>query len=389
MTRTLPSSALIPLVVAVVALPVLSGAAAAFPGGSAPVGPDAGVDDVPPANDEHGATASAANPNIPDGEGVDTGDAAKLGTDHTLSTNASILGLVKLNGDWPLGSTAGGTLASGTGVSSPVGPSGAVLELLSSTSTESDDQATVSDGDDPGSTRPAGAPTGPQDESSEGAPVGMALGGFVLATAIGRSALVGGMAIAAPLTTMPTRQGLLERIGLLFYPLRYSRYDDSDPLEHDTRQRVHEIVESTPGTYLSAISEETDVPLSTARHHVRVLEREGLVASAKVRGKRRFYPVGLEEVARAAAIDDGAASVVLQALARLGPCSVADLADELDRDSSTITYHLQRLEEDDLVERERNGRAVENRLVEPLRSTFEPEGPTRHPVEAIVGPADD
>lgn len=50
-----------------------------------------------------------------------------------------------------------------------------------------------------------------------------------------------------------------------------------------------------------------------------------------------------------------------------GPDSVSDLAERLDRDPSTVTHHLDRLAEDGIVERERDGRAVVNKLADSAR----------------------
>lgn len=221
---------------------------------------------------------------------------------------------------------------------------------------------------------------------------GLALGtgtGVLLLVAATRQSLLSGLS-AGPALAAVVPTGALndasDRLFRLFAPFRYSRYDDSDPLEHDRRREVFDVIEAKPGTYLTEVSDIADVPLSTARHHVRVLEREDLVASAKVRGKRRFYPDGAEEVELAAAMDDEPTAAVLDALARLGPCSVATLADELGRDSSTVTHHLQRLDDDDLVLRERDGRTVVNRLAPAARRVL---GHESVEAGATAAPADD
>lgn len=165
----------------------------------------------------------------------------------------------------------------------------------------------------------------------------------------------------------------LDRLVRMLAPFRYSRYDDSDPLEHEARDAMFDVVENSPGTYLSEMADRAELPLSTARHHIRVLEREGLVSGAKVRGKRRFYPAYTDGVELAAAMNDESTASVIDALARLGASSVSDLADELDKDPSTVTHHVQRLEEDEVVVRERDGRAVMNKLSTAARTMLEPE----------------
>ncbi|MFD1562123.1 helix-turn-helix domain-containing protein [Haloarchaeobius amylolyticus] len=142
---------------------------------------------------------------------------------------------------------------------------------------------------------------------------------------------------------------------------RYSRYDDSDPLEHDRRRAIYETIRDQPGTYLSAISDRTDIPLSTVRHHVRVLEDEDLISTRTINGKRRYV---LEEADAElqAALEDPAKRAVLETLANLERAPNGRLAEVLDRDPSTISHHLGALEEDGLVIRERDGRSIVNEL---------------------------
>ncbi|RRJ32668.1 winged helix-turn-helix transcriptional regulator [Halocatena pleomorpha] len=171
---------------------------------------------------------------------------------------------------------------------------------------------------------------------------------------------------------------VLSSLSQVMVLLRYSRYDDSDPLEHDGREIVFEAIEETPGIYLSAINSHTEFSLSTLRHHLRVLEREELITSVKVHGKRRFYPTNSERIELTAALGEEATANVIEALSDLGPVTVSELADELDRDPSTVTHHLQRLDDDDLVCRKRSGRVVINRLSDDVM-TYLTEQPERIP----------
>jgi DNA-binding transcriptional ArsR family regulator len=68
-------------------------------------------------------------------------------------------------------------------------------------------------------------------------------------------------------------------------------------------------------------------------------------------------------------VDGVSVAGLLDALADLGTAHVGLLAEELDRDPSTVSHHLQRLADDELVVRERDGRAVVNRLADPVADT--------------------
>ena len=167
---------------------------------------------------------------------------------------------------------------------------------------------------------------------------------------------------------------------------RYSRYDDSDPLEHDRRRAIYEVIRDQPSTYLSAVSDRTEIPLSTVRHHVRVLEDEDLIATRTVNGKRRYF-LEDDDAELQAALEDPAKRAVLEAIADCGRVHNSRLADELDRDPSTVSHHLAALEDDGLVVRERDGRSIVNDLPPRVAAALADESPPA--ADARVAPADD
>jgi hypothetical protein len=91
-------------------------------------------------------------------------------------------------------------------------------------------------------------------------------------TGAGRSALrvarYGGASAARQASA-----GVLDRLFRIATFFRYSRYDDSDPLENEARAAVMDAVEADPGRPTTEVAEAADVNLSTARYHVRVLQK--------------------------------------------------------------------------------------------------------------------
>ncbi len=211
--------------------------------------------------------------------------------------------------------------------------------------------------------------------ASAGAGAGASAGAGTSAGAAGAGGLSG---LVANWLTHSSGLRLLRRVGSVvpweLAPIfKYSRYDDSDPLENEHRRAVYETIASQPGVYLSQVSDDSGVALSTVRHHVRILEAEGLVATAKVHGKRRYYleadgertvttPDGTVGVELHAALAEPAKRELLETLAALGPASNGRLADELECDPSTVSHHLAALAADDLIIREQDGRSVSNDL---------------------------
>ena len=211
------------------------------------------------------------------------------------------------------------------------------------------------------------------------------------ATFVGNSGVASSSAATLSTTASGTKAAVRSRFDdawRLVAPFRYSSYDDSDPLDHETRDALYGAIERDPGTYLSELTDRTDVPVSTAQHHLDVLVSEGLAVAAKVRGKRRFYPAHADDVELTAALEDDGTAAVLRVLARLGDSHGGRIADELDRDPSTVSHHLSRLEDAGLLEREREGRAVVNRLTPAVKTTLRGRPETDADGDARSGTAD-
>ncbi|QCS42373.1 helix-turn-helix domain-containing protein [Natrinema versiforme] len=167
---------------------------------------------------------------------------------------------------------------------------------------------------------------------------------------------------------------------------RYSQYDDSDPLEHDRRRAIYETIEADPGCYLSRVSDRADIPLSTVRYHVRILEDEDLVTALKRNGKRRYFLEETDAELRAA-LAEPAKRDVLEVLSDLGAAHNGRLADELERDPSTVSHHLAALEEDGLVVRKKDGRSIVNQLPARVEAALRDEPAAE--ADSQPAPADD
>lgn len=71
-----------------------------------------------------------------------------------------------------------------------------------------------------------------------------------------------------------------------------------------------------------------------------------------VRGKHRYGPADAD-LPMAAALYDGPTRQVVETVARYEPVTVTGLAEEVGSAPSTVSYHLDRLADADLVERQR------------------------------------
>jgi DNA-binding transcriptional ArsR family regulator len=173
----------------------------------------------------------------------------------------------------------------------------------------------------------------------------------------------------------------------------YSRHD-SDPLDHAVRSRIYETIQASPGIYPAALADQLDTPRSTLRYHLRILETDSLVTTREIDGKRRYVATEATAAERAlAVVDEGTtAASIVEALAREGPATVSELAAGVDRSPGTVSYHLDRLEDAAVVERERDGQAVQNRLateVSPLIASVSASTATSGSSDPFDAAADD
>lgn len=151
----------------------------------------------------------------------------------------------------------------------------------------------------------------------------------------------------------------------------HSRSDGTDPLEHDLRKELHDDIHQTSGTYVSDLRETYDIHRSTLRYHLDVLERRGLVSSDTIFGQLWYAPAGSDGNELRAALTNDTIGELVDSIALLEPVSVTDLASEVERSPSTVSYHLERLEYEGVIEQERRSTTVLSRLASDVRTEFE------------------
>jgi predicted transcriptional regulator len=149
---------------------------------------------------------------------------------------------------------------------------------------------------------------------------------------------------------------------------------DVDPeLELESRRRIYRRIADSPGTHFRALLEDLDYAKGTLQYQLRWLVDAELVETSDDGKFTRYYP--------AAEFDD-ADKEVMNALRRTysrrivahlvadGPLSTTELSDRLDKASSTVSWHLSKLDEAGLVTKERDGRSVAYDLADPDQVTY-------------------
>jgi DNA-binding transcriptional ArsR family regulator len=149
---------------------------------------------------------------------------------------------------------------------------------------------------------------------------------------------------------------------LLLGPLTmYSRIQRDDALENDTRREVYEIVEDNPGVCIQEVADQADVSYSTASYHLKRLVRMDYVTRREDGNKVLYYKNGgtftAEEQELIPVLQNEEAMRVFHHIVENPWCYRAEVAEALDVSHTTVNWHLDRLQDADLVEEHREGRS--------------------------------
>lgn len=148
----------------------------------------------------------------------------------------------------------------------------------------------------------------------------------------------------------------------LFAPL-YARLAPERVLDHGGRERVYAYVKQDPGVSTHELSQRVQFGWSTLSYHLRVLEKTGKVVSVRDGRYKRFFDreSGLYANGRKlalAALRNATTRRVAQAI-RIGPGTTQkQLSSDFGLTPSSIHWHVQRLQEAQLLERRRDGHWV-------------------------------
>lgn len=172
--------------------------------------------------------------------------------------------------------------------------------------------------------------------------------------------------IVAPAGSIALLAGLATLVALLWKsaPVAafFSRVHGDQALESPERQRILQIVQSTPGVHHNEIVRVTGKGNGSVEHHLRTLVRTGHLSQKRAGGFVCYYAKGALDrrvMAALPVLKADLAKDILGAVQKDPGLTGADLARLTGAENSTIAYHLKRLEGAGLIERRRAGRVVQ------------------------------
>lgn len=127
---------------------------------------------------------------------------------------------------------------------------------------------------------------------------------------------------------------------------------------NDTRQRIRDHVRASPGIHFNALVRDSEFAPGQVQYHVRRLLKAGTVTEERLYGRTHYYPPDHDPWERrtlALARRETARELLVHLLER-EEAKPADVADALGIARSTLEWHLNRLVEQGIVRKERDGR---------------------------------
>lgn len=183
----------------------------------------------------------------------------------------------------------------------------------------------------------AGPPNVAATAAARGESAGGASGRAQVALLVGAGAAVGVAGAAAWLLSRDaTRFAVAAAL--------YTRLGRSEVLDHPGRDALHRRIQQEPGVTYSQLQRASGMNTGALVHHLRALERAGVVSSRKEGAYRRFYAAG---AAPAASVLHVPALTPMQArvleVLREAPLTQGELAERLGLSQQTTSHHVKSL----------------------------------------------
>ncbi len=146
---------------------------------------------------------------------------------------------------------------------------------------------------------------------------------------------------------------------LFFIPARYEHISDGNP--NETRDKVFDFIEKNPGVHMRGISPELSIPMGTLRYHLNVLEDFGRIISKRHWGFKRYYPNKRKQedgFNMLAAYQKSTSGDILQLIKTNPGICRSEIANRLNISGPAVTWHISRLETDNLIRKIWSGKVV-------------------------------
>jgi len=127
-------------------------------------------------------------------------------------------------------------------------------------------------------------------------------------------------------------------------------------LKLDSRRKIYSFISKNPGLHLREISRRTNIPKSTINYHINYLEKLGLITE-KIEGEFKYIyaskKIGSKDKEILGLLRKEIPCKIFLYLIFSLACSQSDLCKELELSPSTISYHIKKMIDMEIIEEAR------------------------------------
>jgi predicted transcriptional regulator len=159
-----------------------------------------------------------------------------------------------------------------------------------------------------------------------------------------------------------TEFGKYRLLSLLFVPL-YVRLKKDEVLDNYVRGQIHGYIIANPGDHYNSIRDALELSNGIVAHHLKTLEREGLVQSMRDGMYRRFFPAN----AKLPPEDEGHFNIQkrIVGIIRQNPgISQKEISQKVGVSGPTVNYHVSVLATARMIRVEKTGRVTHCYIIE-------------------------
>jgi DNA-binding transcriptional ArsR family regulator len=129
--------------------------------------------------------------------------------------------------------------------------------------------------------------------------------------------------------------------------------NEGNILELETRKKIFNFISEYPGIHIREISRKTNIAFSTLRHHLNYLEKHDLAVRKNDGRYYRYYAkdkIGRKDKKILDFLRQDTPRAIILLLFAYVECSLIEISDNLEKDPSTISYHLEKMQKMGIIE---------------------------------------
>ncbi|MDD5503002.1 MAG: winged helix-turn-helix transcriptional regulator [Candidatus Thermoplasmatota archaeon] len=141
----------------------------------------------------------------------------------------------------------------------------------------------------------------------------------------------------------------------------FTRIPREEILQNETRRQIYSAIQRNPGINMSQLSQQLNIGWGTTVHHVKKLEEATKIHAENMNNERCFFENGgtfsKESMVKTAALKDGTAKSIFGFIEKNPGTSQKRICESLGVRPSLVSWHVTKLEQEGIINRNRNGKS--------------------------------